>query len=70
MIPHNHDVNPLLELDHSNKYKVIEVYDERDNHIDRIACMGQEMPFPRLNSLRLGGKWKNPKTGHMYERLR
>jgi len=69
MIPHSHDLNPLLQIDHSTKYKVIEVYDKEGNYVERIACMGPELPISKLNKLRLGAKWHNAKNKQWYERV-
>ena len=66
----NYERNPLLELDQSQKYKVIEVYDTRGNKVDRLACMGPQLPNAKLNSLRIGARWTSPKEERVYERVR
>ena len=65
----HYDKNPLLELDHSNKYKVIEVYDTSGNKVDRLAMLGHDLPYATLNNLGVGGIWSNKKEQRIYERV-
>jgi|TARA_R110000796_G_scaffold103008_1_gene212089 hypothetical protein len=54
---------------HEDKYKVFLVYDESLDNVERLAGMGNTMPYPRLSSMLVGAKWQSARTKKTYERI-
>ena len=54
---------------HTNKYKVFLVFDKDNVQMDRIADMGKNLPYPRLNTMMLGATWTSARTKMTYERV-
>ncbi len=54
---------------HETKYKVFLVYDEGMENVERLAGMGNTLPYPRLCTMLVGAKWQSARTKKTYERI-
>ena len=54
---------------HGSKYKVFVVSGGDSGEVYRIAEMGHNLPYPRLNTMMLGATWTSVKTNKTYERV-
>jgi|14BtaG_2_1085337.scaffolds.fasta_scaffold22488_3 hypothetical protein len=54
---------------HETKYKVFLVYDEETDTVERLAGMGNTLPYPRLTSMLVGARWQSVRTKKTYERI-